>query len=657
MKHLFTVTISLFFLAIVGLAQPTGTRQIMIEEFTQASCGPCGSQNPAFNELINANTDIVNALKYQTSWPGYDPMYEQNPVEVDVRTNYYSVTGVPRGFMDGSIFEGSPSDFNQTLLDGRAGIAAPIEIDVVWDWMNNNLDSIEITVTVMNTNSGIDFSDADKLHIAIVEEEIEFPIPPGTNGEQLFEMIMRKMIPNENGTPLSTVFAGNPLIFNFFVEIPSYIYRKGMIGVVAFAQNNSTKEIYNSGYNGPVDFPPGANIFDLAASANSLLPNNYCDYSFTAGVDISNEGVNTITSFDVYYNINQDPNSEVINVTAPLLGGETTTILFPEIVVSNGKNIVNYWVDNINSGVGADIDYMNNIISEDVFYNLSTSSVATGMDEGFEDVPLTWGPFSHEFPNGLFISTGLGMDKFGIVDGSIMGFPPIGGYAESLRTIFFHFLWITEVVEFDFLIDKMDLTENDHPFIAFDRAYAMTDENTDDELTVYASVDCGNTWDEVYHKQGEELVTAPALLGLFMPTTAEEWTTDTIDIADYANMDEVVFKFSGLSTFEGALYIDNIRISDLEITGTVETTSTEQNFKIYPNPATDVINVGFDNAETSSLTISIFNLSGQKLKTISSHGNIGQSIQIDISDLSKGLYYLKLISEKSNITSKPFLVR
>ncbi|RLD54134.1 MAG: hypothetical protein DRJ05_15215, partial [Bacteroidetes bacterium] len=78
---------------------------------------------------------------------------------------------------------------------------------------------------------------------------------------------------------------------------------------------------------------------------------------------------------------------------------------------------------------------------------------------------------------------------------------------------------------------------------------------------------------------------------------------------------------------------------------------------IYPNPATDVINVGFDNPQISSLTISIFNLSGQKLKTISSHGNIGQSIQIDISDLSKGLYYLKLISEKSNITSKPFFVR
>ena len=657
MKKIFTVIISLLFLVSIGLAQPTGTRQIMIEEFTQASCGPCSSLNPPFNELINANDNIVNSLKYQTSWPGYDPMYEQNPIEVDVRTTYYGVTGVPRGIMDGSIFAGSPSDFNQTLLDDRSGIAAPIEIDVDWDWMNNNLDSIEITVTVTNTNSGIDFSDADKLHIAIVEEEIEFTVPPGSNGEQFFEMIMRKMIPNEYGTTLSTVSAGNSLIFSFFVELPSYIYRKGMVGVVAFAQNNSTKEIYNSGYNGPVDFPPNANVYDLAASANSLFPEGYCDYDFTAGVDVSNAGTNTITSFNVHYNINESPNSEVMNVTTPLLAGETTTVLFPEIAVSSGKNTVNYWVDNINSGVGADINYMNNFIDEDVFYNLSPSSVATGMDEGFEDVELTWGPYSHEFPNGLFISDGLGMNRFGIVDGSFMGFPPIGGYANSVRTIFYHFLFITDVVEFDFLIDKMDLTENNDPYIAFDRAYAMTDEDTEDELTVYASIDCGNTWDEVYHKQGFELVTAPAFLGIFAPSSADEWTTDTIDIAEYANTDEVIFKFSGLSAFEGALYIDNIRISSFDITGTIETTSTDHNFKIYPNPATDIINVSFDNLETSSFTVSIFNLSGQKLNTINSHSNIEQSLQIDVSNLSKGLYYLKLISEKSSITTKPFLIK
>ena len=33
------------------------TRLVLAEEFTQASCGPCASQNPTFNNLLNANCD------------------------------------------------------------------------------------------------------------------------------------------------------------------------------------------------------------------------------------------------------------------------------------------------------------------------------------------------------------------------------------------------------------------------------------------------------------------------------------------------------------------------------------------------------------------------------------------------------------------------
>ena len=647
MRKIIIFTISLFLMSYLGLSQPTGIRQIMIEEFTQASCGPCGSQNPAFNELIGNNVGVVNSLKYQTSWPGYDPMYEQNPNEIDARTSYYGVTGVPHAYLDGSIFDGSPSDFNQTLIDDRAGIAAPIEITVDWEWTNDNLDSIDITVSVTNTNSGVNFTGDNKLHIAIVEEEIEFLVPPGTNGEFLFEMVMRKMIPDETGSVLGTVSDGSPVSFSFSVELPDYIYRKDKVAVVAFVQNSNSKSIFNSGYFGPVDFPAGANIFDLAANSNSILPENYCDYSFTAGVEITNAGTTPITSYDVYYNINSESTSEVINVSTTLSPGETTTILFSETVVSNGENIVNYWVNNINEGIGSDINFMNNSIDETVFYNLSESSVATEMDEGFEDVELTYGPYSREFPNGLFISPGISITQFGIVDGSFMGFPPIGGYANSVRSIFFHFMWVTEIVDFEFLIDKMDFTGNTHPQIVFDRAYAMTDEDTDDELTVYASVDCGINWEAVYHKQGEELVTAPAFLGLYAPSTAAEWTTDTIHLIDYANIDGVILKFSGKSAYEGALYIDNIRINSIETS--VENINNRLNFEIYPNPATDFINMDFRSTTNSPLIINIYNLEGRKMKTVSLQA---PNNQIDVSDLPSGMYYLNFISEESSVIPK-----
>lgn len=74
------------------------------EEFTQASCGPCASQNPAFNAVLAANTAKATSLKYQTSWPGVDPMNAQNPTDVQTRVNYYSVNGVPDAIMDGNVY-------------------------------------------------------------------------------------------------------------------------------------------------------------------------------------------------------------------------------------------------------------------------------------------------------------------------------------------------------------------------------------------------------------------------------------------------------------------------------------------------------------------------------------------------------------------------
>lgn len=45
-------------------------RLVLVEHFTQASCGPCASQNPALKAVLDANQGKVVALKYQTSWPG-----------------------------------------------------------------------------------------------------------------------------------------------------------------------------------------------------------------------------------------------------------------------------------------------------------------------------------------------------------------------------------------------------------------------------------------------------------------------------------------------------------------------------------------------------------------------------------------------------------
>src|SRR5690349_17429490 len=75
-------------------------RTVLVEEFTQASCGPCAAANPALHTLLTNNASKSVYMKYQVSWPGVDPMNAQYP-SVSSRTTYYSCNSVPYAVMDG----------------------------------------------------------------------------------------------------------------------------------------------------------------------------------------------------------------------------------------------------------------------------------------------------------------------------------------------------------------------------------------------------------------------------------------------------------------------------------------------------------------------------------------------------------------------------
>ena len=98
-----------------------------MEEFTQASCPPCAVTNPGFNALLDANSDKIVSIKYQTSWPGFDPMNLHNPTQVQTRVTYYNVTGVPNAEEDGNAFNDHPGVFEQSDIDSRYVVPSPFE--------------------------------------------------------------------------------------------------------------------------------------------------------------------------------------------------------------------------------------------------------------------------------------------------------------------------------------------------------------------------------------------------------------------------------------------------------------------------------------------------------------------------------------------------
>jgi len=231
-------------------------RLVILEHFTQASCGPCASQNPALKAVLDQNLDKIVAIKYQTSWPGTDPMNTANPTDVATRVSYYTVSGVPNSVMDGNFYKGAPSGVTQTRINQRQAVPASFKTSVNYQLMDDptsNNDSVFVYVklkALSNVPAGY------RLQTAVIEREIEFATPPGTNGEKKFESVMKKMLPNASGTTLPAFVAGDSAQFFFKWLITktngsSVFYNAAQVAAVAFVQNNATKEILNGAYDAP----------------------------------------------------------------------------------------------------------------------------------------------------------------------------------------------------------------------------------------------------------------------------------------------------------------------------------------------------------------------------------------------------------------------
>lgn len=93
--------------------------------------------------------------------------------------------------------------------------------------------------------------------------------------------------------------------------------------------------------------------------------------------------------------------------------------------------------------------------------------------------------------------------------------------------------------------------------------------------------------------------------------------------------------------------VDNIRINNLVALSTNEV-SEKQSVKIYPNPATERINIEVDDKIQS---ITIFDVKGRLVKNIQESG-ISNGKIIDVSDLSTGMYIVKVKTTTSKFINK-----
>jgi len=257
----------LLFLKLNGQAQ----KYVLIEQFTNASCGSCAIYTPQIIQFADANPDEVITIAYHMPFPGLDSMYFESKDDVDARMEFYDINSVPSSIVDGNYFAGSSynllSDIDNTIEE-RAAINSIFQIEF------QNIDLIENSIDGMISVNKSFTTNMENIYLQIVFVErlvlkSSYMEVPGNNSENKYNYVMRKMLPTAN---LS--FTNNIAVFQFNGEL-SNLKNNDELRIVAFLQSTENKEILQAEY---YDIIKTKQLFPTYDEEIMLFPNPVGDY-------------------------------------------------------------------------------------------------------------------------------------------------------------------------------------------------------------------------------------------------------------------------------------------------------------------------------------------------------------------------------------------
>ena len=184
----------------------------------------------------------------------------------------------------------------------------------------------------------------------------------------------------------------------------------------------------------------------------------------------------------------------------------------------------------------------------------------------------------------------------------------------------------------------------------FDYAFAAKEDDDEDQLEVYVSRDCGESWIRRRFYNGGRLRTVSNTSGIFVPNSPGDWTTETINFNAYIGPDPILIKFVFENGGGNSFYIDNIRFGEGQDVSILEYDAADM--ALYPNPTEGRIMLSLSDLSDRELELEIIDLSGktvfqQSLQTKSS----SLDLQLDL-ELKAGAYLVNLRGENTSLQQK-----
>jgi hypothetical protein len=232
----------------IVVGDSTMRRKVVEEDFTSSTCVPCRAGNAntrAVNHTVASNRGKYVEIKYQQNFPapGNDPYYT---LESGSRFGYYNGSYIPYMLLDGGWNENSQV-YSTAILNQFQAVPALVRVSGDYSLTGTNLVTVQAKVRPL-----LPFP-AGRLvaHVVVTERQTQNNIR--TNGETRFYDVMKKMLPDQNGTALPMLVSGQDYTISQRFDITSLPTAQAVehfdsLRVVVFVQDIVTKDIYQGEY-------------------------------------------------------------------------------------------------------------------------------------------------------------------------------------------------------------------------------------------------------------------------------------------------------------------------------------------------------------------------------------------------------------------------
>jgi len=220
------------------------TKLAVLEHFTNSSDGNSFYADKYVDDYAKAYRSELIDIQYHTSFPGDDPMNQNNPGMVTTRAGNLSVGLVPYAVLDGSTNSAYRYDFS--TIDDSPGseelnllaLSIPsFKIDLEVDWTDTDLRAY--TTVTCNVES---YSEYIQLYVVVLESLVTSYV--GINGDTAFRNVALEMLPTPAGKLLGeNWYQGVSMDLTNQWTYEPYVEDVDDLLVVAFVQDRNTREI------------------------------------------------------------------------------------------------------------------------------------------------------------------------------------------------------------------------------------------------------------------------------------------------------------------------------------------------------------------------------------------------------------------------------